>query len=61
MYTRKSITEIDNSEAPDVQHSSHLSMTKNIYIIIIIEIPHPINAMSESGGCNSDNSHKIAT
>ena len=28
MYTQKSITEIDNSEGPDVQHSSHPSMAK---------------------------------
>ena len=28
MYTQKSITEIDNSEGPDVQHSSHSSMAK---------------------------------
>lgn len=27
---------------------------------IIIEIPHPINTMTESGGCNSDNNLVIA-
>ena len=30
MYTQKSITEIDNSEGPDVQDSSHLYMAKKL-------------------------------
>ena len=58
MYTQKSITEIDNSEGPDVQHSSYPSMAKKKKKKI--EILHPINTMPESGGCKSDNNHKIA-
>lgn len=50
MYTPKSITEMNNSEAPDVPALFSSFYDKNIYIIIIIEITHPINAMPESGG-----------
>ena len=57
MYTQKSITEIDNSEGPDVQHSPHSSMAKKKERESDIP-PHKYMCLSQEAVC--DNTHKTA-
>ena len=58
MYTQKSITEIDNSEGPDVQHSSYPSMAKKKKRER--EIGHTINTYACVKRLYADNNHKIS-